>query len=129
MFQSIQADEIFDMSRAQAAESHPSYWLAQLRKADWYALLEFLKVKVRKSLKKQLLAEIALQRLEFLVCDSRGDVWQVWGDTHRLSRGIVIQFRHSESNWSCGTPEFVDLAQNEPLGVVNIAGRLFCKVK
>ena len=129
MFQSIQADEIFDLSKAQAADSHPSYWLAQLRKANWHALLEFLNVKARKSLKKQLLAELALQRLEFLVCDNRDDVWQVWGDTHHLYQGIVIQFRHSESNWSCGIPEFVDLAKNEPLGVVNIAGRLFVKIK
>jgi hypothetical protein len=88
-----------------------------------------LNLKARKSLKKQLLAEIALQNLEFLVCDSRGDVWQVWAETHLLCRGLVIQFRHSESNRSCGTPEFVDLAKNEPLGVVDIAGRLFCKVK
>jgi hypothetical protein len=42
MFQSLQSDEIFDIpkghrddvSKAQASESHPSYWLAQLRKAD-----------------------------------------------------------------------------------------------
>jgi len=26
-------------------------------------------------------------------------------------------------------PEFVDLEKNEPLGFVNIAGRLLCKVK
>jgi hypothetical protein len=76
-----------------------------------------------------MLAETALQGLEFLVCESRADVWQIWGETHRLYRGLVIQFRHSESNWSSGIPEFVDLAKNEPLGVVNIAGRLFCKVK
>ena len=44
-------------------------------------------------------------------------------------RTLVIQFRHSESNWTWGTPEFVDLEKNEPLGFVNIAGRLFCKVK
>jgi hypothetical protein len=41
----------------------------------------------------------------------------------------VIQFRHSESDWSRGLPEFVDLEKNEPLGFVNIAGRLFCKAK
>lgn len=129
MFQSIQADEIFDLHKAQASESHPSYWLAQLRKADWYALLKFLNVKARKSLSKQALAELALHRLDFMTCDSRGDVWQVWTDTRHKCRGLVIQFRHSESNWSCGIPEFVDLDRNDPLGVVNIAGRLFCKVK
>ena len=129
MFQSIQTDEIFDMSKAQASELHPSYWLAQLRKADWCELLKFLKVKARKSLRKQSLAELALQSIEFLVCDSRGDVWQIWTETRHESRGLVIQFRHSESDWSRGIPEFVDLDRNDPLGVVNIAGRLFCKVK
>lgn len=129
MFQSIQADEIFDLHKAQASEDHPSYWLAQLRKADWYTLLKFLNVKARKSLRKQAVAEIALQRLDFMTCDSRGDVWQVWTETRHVSRGLVIQFRHPESNWSCGTPEFVDLDRNDSLGVVNIAGRLFCKVK
>src|SRR5690349_2545493 len=118
MFQSIQVDEIFDMSKAQASESHPSYWLAQLRKADWHELLKFLDVKVRKSLRKQTLAELVLQRLEFQVCDRRGDVWQVWTETRHQNRGLVIQFRHSESDSSCGTPEFVDLDRNDPLGVV-----------
>jgi hypothetical protein len=129
MFQSIQVDEIFDISKAQAAESHPSYWLAQLRKADWLELLKFVNVEAQKSLRKQAFAEIALRHFEFLVCESRGDVWQVWGETHRLYRGLVIQFRHSDMNWSWGIPELVDLAKNEPLGVVNITGRLFCKVK
>jgi hypothetical protein len=45
---------------------------------------------------------------------------------HRI---LVIQFRHSETDWSRGTPEFVRLEKNEPLGFVNIAGRLLCKVK
>jgi hypothetical protein len=129
MFQSVEADEIFDLHKARASEEHPSYLLAQLRKADWYALLKFLNVKTRNSLPKQALAEIALQRLEFIVCESRGDVWQIWAETRQLYRGFVIQFRHSESNWSCGIPEFVNLEKNDLLGVVNIAGRLFCKIK
>jgi hypothetical protein len=126
-FQSVQVDEILDLSRA--SETHPSYWLAQLRKADWLELLKFVNVKAGRSLNKPALAEIALRHFEFLVCEGRGDVWLVWAETHRLYRGLVIQFRHSESDWSRGTPEFVDLAKNEPLGVVNIAGRLFCRVK
>ena len=129
MFQSVAVGEIFDLSNAQASNAHPSYWLAQLRKVDWLELLKFLNVKATKSLSKRALAEITLQHFEFLVCESRGDVWQVWAETYRLYRGLVIQFRHSESNWSSGTPEFVDLAKNEPLGVVNIAGRLYCRVK
>ena len=87
-----------------------------------------MNAKARKSLSKRALAEIALQNFEFLVCESRGDVWQVWGETHRLYRGLVIQFRHTESDWSSGTPEFVDLDKNESLGFVNIAGRLLVNV-
>ncbi len=53
----------------------------------------------------------------------------MWTDLRKEHRTLVIQFRHSEVDWSCGTPEFVNLEKNEPLGFVNIAGRLFCKVK
>jgi len=48
---------------------------------------------------------------------------------HENQRGVVFQFRHSETEWSRGTPEFVDLEKNGPLGQVNIAGRLICKLK
>ncbi len=75
------------------------------------------------------MAESALQHFEFTTCDGRGEVWQLWTDLRKEHRTLVIQFRHSESDWSRGTPEIVDLEKNEPLGVVNIAGRLFCKVK
>jgi len=129
MFQSIQPDEIFDLSKAQASEAHPSYWLAQLRKADWQHLLKFVDVKIPVKTKKQVMAEAALQRFEFTICDGRGEVWQLWTDLRKENRTLVIQFRHSESDWSRGLPEFVDLEKNEPLGFVNIAGRLFCRVK
>ncbi len=129
MFQSIQPDEIFDLHRAQASEDHPSYWLAQLRKADWYELLKIVDAKMPMKARKQIMAEAALQHFEFTTCDGRGEVWQLWTELRKEHRTLVIQFRHSESDWSCGTPEFVDLEKNEPLGVVNIAGRLFCKVK
>ena len=129
MFQSIQSDEIFDLRKAQASEEHPSYWLAQLRKADWLELLKIVNVKMSVKARKQVLAEAALQRFEFTTCDGRGEVWQLWTDLRKEHHTLVIQFRHSESDWSCGTPEFVDLEKNEPLGMVNIAGRLFCMVK
>jgi hypothetical protein len=129
MFHSIQSEEIFDLRKAQASESHPSYWLAQLRKADWQYLLQFVDVKLPVKTKKQAMAEVALQRFEFTACDGRGEVWQLWTELRKEHRTLVIQFRHSESNWTCGTPEFVDLEKNDPLGFVNIAGRLFCKVK
>ena len=76
-----------------------------------------------------ILAKAALQRFEFTTCDGRGEVWQLWTNLRKEHRTLVIQFRHSESDWSRGLPEFVDLEKNEPLGFVNIAGRLFCKVK
>ena len=45
------------------------------------------------------------------------------------ARGLVIQFRHSETDWTRGIPEFVRLDRCEPLGYVNIASRLVCKVR
>ena len=129
MFQSIQPDEIFDLHKAQASEAHPSYWLAQLRKADWQYLLKFVDVKLPAKTKKQTLAEAALRHFEFVICDGRGDVWQMWNEMRNKHRILIIQFRHSESDWSCGIPEFVHLERNDPLGFVNIAGRLFCRVK
>ena len=129
MFHSIQPDEIFDLRKAQASENHPSYWLAQLRKADWLYLLQFVNVKLPLKTKKQAMAEAALQRFEFINCEGRGEVWQLWNETRNDHRVLVIQFRHSESDWSRGMPEFVHLEKNDPLGFVNIAGRLFCRVK
>ena len=129
MFQSIQPDEIFDLSKAQASEEHPSYWLAQLRKADWLYLLKFVDMKLPTKTRKQTMAEIALRYFEFVSCDGRGEVWKLWTEMRNDHRTLVIQFRHSESDWSRGQPEFVDLEKNDPLGFVNIAGRLFCKVK
>jgi hypothetical protein len=130
MFQTIQVDEVFDMNKAMASESHPAYWLAQLRKADWRYLLGFVDMKLPAKTKKQAMAEAALRHFEFVTCAGRGEVWQVWTETRReTGRVLVIQFRHSEADWSRGLPEFVHLEKNEPLGLVNIAGRLFCKVK
>ena len=126
MFQSLNINQVLDPNMS---EEDSAYWLSQLSTTDWLELLKFVNIKVKKSLSKRALAEIALQHFEFLVCENRADVWQVWVETHRLYRGLVIQFRRSESDWSRGAPEFVDLAKNEPLGIVNIAGRVFCKVK
>jgi hypothetical protein len=129
MFQSIQVDEIFDLARAQTSEDHPSYWLAQLRKADWRHLLKFVGAKAPMSARKQALAEAALKQFEFATCEGRGEVWQMWVEMRNDYRILLIQFRHAETDWTCGKPEFVDLEKNEPLGLVNIAGRLLCKVK
>lgn len=129
MFETIQADEIFDLSKGPFPEEHPAYWLAQLRKADWQSLLNFVNVKLPVKTKKQALAEAALGHFEFSTCDGRGEIWQLWAELRRTHRVLVIQFRHPETDWSRGVPEFVDLEKGEPLGLVNIAGRLFCHVK
>jgi hypothetical protein len=129
MFQSIQPDEIFDLRKAQASEEHPSYWLAQLRKADWQYLLQFVDVRLPVNTRKPAMAEVALQHFEFTTCDGRSGIWKLWTEMRREHRTLVIQFRHSESDWTRGTPEFVDLEKSDPLGFVNIAGRLFCRVK
>ena len=129
MFRSIQVEEIFDPRRAPASEAHPAYWLAQLRKADWQYMLKFVDVKLPVKTRKQALAEVALQHFEFATCAGRGDVWQLWAEWNKTHRILVIQFRHSESDWSHGTPEFVHLENNDRLGLVNIAGRLSCRVK
>ena len=78
MFISIQADEIFDLSKAQSAETHPSFWLAQLRKADWQHLLKFVNVKLPVKTRKKVMAEKVLEYTEFATCEGRGDVWQLW---------------------------------------------------
>jgi hypothetical protein len=129
MLQTIQADLIFDMNKALNANDPTAYWLAQLRKADWLHLLEFVDVKMSMKTRKQQLAEAALPHFEFTCCEGRGEVWQLWNELRQDHRILVIQFRHSETDWTRGMPEFVDLEKNEPLGFVNIAGRLFCKVK
>jgi hypothetical protein len=129
MFRSIQADEIFDINKALNSNDQVAYWLAQLRKADWQYLLSFVEVKAPVKTRKQTLAESALRHFEFAVCEGRADVWQIWNELRQTHRALVIQYRHSESDWSRGIPEFVHLEKNDPLGLVNIAGRLFCRVK
>ena len=65
MFQTIRVDEVFDMSKAMASDDHPSYWLAQLRKADWLYLLQSVDLKMPAKTRKQALAEFVLRRFEF----------------------------------------------------------------
>jgi hypothetical protein len=117
------------MNKALNSNDPTAYWLAQLRKADWLHLLEFVDVKMSMKTRKQQLAEAALPHFEFTYCEGRGEVWQLWNELRQDHRILVIQFRHSETDWTRGMPEFVDLEKNEPLGFVNIAGRLLCKVK
>lgn len=130
MFQTVQPKEIFDPRYWQVSDSYPAYWLAQLRKPDWQELLQFLEIKVKSSARKPELASAALEHLEFAVCDTRADAWHAWSLVlAEQARGLVIQFRHSETDWARGIPEFVHPDKCEPLGYVNIASRLVCKVR
>jgi len=110
-------------------EDHPAYWLAQLRKEDWRQLLlaHLQPVRIPLATKKQTLAQAALDRFEFTVCPSLDAAWQAWMELLGHAPGVIIQFRHSETDWTRGVPEFVRPDQGEPLGFVNIAGRLVCK--
>ncbi len=130
MFQIVDPQQIFDPRYWQVSDAHPAYWLAQLRKADWQELLQFLEIKVISSDRKSAMASAVLERLEFTVCDTRADAWHAWSlALGEQARGLVIQFRHSETDWSRGLPEFVHPDKGERLGFVNIATRLVCKVR
>ncbi len=131
MFQIIKLQQIFD-PRRQVSEGHPAYWLAQLRKALWRQLLAHLPqpVRIPHAAKKQTLAQAALDRFEFAVCPSLNAAQRAWLDLQvNHTPGAIIQFRHSETDWTRGIPEFVRPDNGEPLGFVNIAGRLVCKLK
>lgn len=130
MFQMVDPQQIFDPRYWQVSDAHPAYWLAQLRRSDWQELLQFLEIKTKSSARKQILASSALERLEFAVCDTCADAWRSWSlILGEQARGLVIQFRHSETDWTRGIPEFIHLDRCEPLGYVNIASRLVCKVR
>jgi hypothetical protein len=130
MFQTIAPQQIFDPRLSQVSENSPAYWLAQLRKADWQELLKFVEIKPSSSTSEQALATIALEAFEFAICDTRADAWHDWSLVlGEQARGLVIQFRHSETDWTRGLPEFVHLDKCETLGFVNIATRLVCKVR
>jgi hypothetical protein len=130
MFQTIQSKEIFDPRFWQVSEDHPAYWLAQLRKADWLKLLAFVNVKLPKSTRKQDLAQAALARYKFEVSESREKAWllcQALGA--RNTPALVIQYRHSDTDWTGGVPEFINVANGDTLAFVNIAARLVCIVQ
>lgn len=130
MFQTIAPQQIFDPRHWHVSDNSPAYWLAQLRKADWQELLKFVEIKFSSSASKQALATIALEAFEFAICDTRADAWHAWSLVlGEQARGLVIQFRHSETDWTRGVPEFIHPGKGETLGFVNIATRLVCKVK
>jgi hypothetical protein len=124
MFQTVQPDEIFNPDCWQVSESHPAYWLAQLRKDEWIRLLLLLSLKPARSARKPVLASRALERLTFRVCDTRLEAYRAW----KANPGsFIIQFRHSDTDWSRGIPEILPPDKGGHLGFVNIAGRLVCR--
>lgn len=126
MFQTVEPKEIFDQSYWQVSEEHPAYWLAQLRRKEWIRLLLLLSMKPANKATRPVLARLALEKLEFQVCDS-------WLEAYRALRtidgSILIQYRHSDADWMRGIPEIMLPDKADRIGVSNIAGRLVCRPK
>ena len=104
-------------------DGQPGYWLQQLRRAEWAALLGHAGSAVPPRMTKAWLVEAVLPQYQFEVftCPERF-LARGWAGP----RGLLVQFRHGESDWTRGTPEVVAPAQ--PLGCVNIAAVLACAV-
>ena len=66
MFQSIQVDEIFDLSNAQASKIILHTGWRSCAKPTGSTCLKFVDVKLPAKTKKQTLAEAALQHFEFV---------------------------------------------------------------
>ena len=126
MFQTVEPKQIFDPAFWQVSEDHPSYWLAQLRKKEWIRLMLLLSLKPARRTTKPVLAGKVLEKLEFQVCAS-------WLEAYRVLRStpgsLLIQYRHSETDWSRGIPEILPPELGNQLGFVNIAARLVCRRK
>ena len=75
-----------------------------------------------------MLAEAALERFEFEVCEWSWRGLASCGRAEEEHRRLVIQFRHSKRIGHADS-RVRSSGKDEPLGFVNIAGRLICKVK
>jgi hypothetical protein len=126
MFQTVKPEEIFDRAYWHVSEQHPAYWLAQLRKKEWIRLLFLLSMKPASRATKPVLAGLALEKLEFQVCDDRLEAYRAW---QQNPGSFVIQYRHSDTDWSRGIPEILPPEMGDHLGFVHIAGRLVCRQK
>ncbi len=124
MFQTVKPEEIFDQSYWQVSETHPAYWLAQLRRKEWIRLMLLLSLKPARRATKPVLAGKVLEKLEFQVCAS-------WLEAYRVLRStpgsLLIQYRHSDTDWTRGLPEIMLPDKADRIGVVNVAGRLVCR--
>jgi hypothetical protein len=124
MFQTVKPEEIFDRAYWQVSETHPAYWLAQLHRQEWIRLLFLLSLKPASRANKPALAGLALENLEFQVCDSWLEAYQA---LRTIDGSILIQYRHSNTDWMRGIPEIMLPDKADRIGVSNIAGRLMCR--
>ena len=105
-------------------ELNPEYWLQQLRKREWIQLLDWVSVPGSRSVSKNQLIVRALPLYEFKVfyCHRR-KLARRWAG----KRGLCIQFRHGDSDWTRGEPEVI--YPEGIFGIVNIAAILACKLR
>jgi hypothetical protein len=123
-FQTVEAKEIFDRTYWQVSDTHPAYWLAQLRKKEWLRLMFLLSLKPISSVTKPFLASKVLERLEFQVCANRLDAYKAW---QKNRDSIIIQYRQYETDWTRSIPEILGPGEGGRLGFSNISGRLICR--
>ena len=124
MFQTVEAQEVFDPAFWKVSEEHPAYWLSQLRKQEWLRLMRLLSLKPARRATKPILAGKVLEKLEFQLCASWLEAYQVLRST---PGSLLIQYRHSDKDWTRGLPEIMLPDKAARIGVVNIAGRLVCR--
>jgi len=67
-------------------------------------LLVLLSLKPARSATKPALAGKVLEQLEFQVCETRLEAYRVW---QKNPGSLVIQYRHSETDWTRGFPEIL----------------------
>lgn len=123
-FQTVEAQEIFDPAYWQVSDTHPAYWLAQLRKKEWLRLMFLLSLKPISSATKPFLASKVLERLEFQACATRLEAYKAW---QRNRDSIIIQYRPYETDWTRSIPEILAPGEGSELGFSNISGRLICR--
>jgi hypothetical protein len=104
-------------------ETQVEYWLAQMTSADLYVVLALVaRERFRRRTRNQL--SDAVKHLCYVrvfnssTGNARHQVLKCAG-----KQGLVVQFRHGDSDWTRGIPEFVRPVA-EPLGFVNIAAYL-----
>lgn len=104
-------------------ETKVEYWLAQMSSADLYVVLAVVAHERFRGKTREQLSD-AVKHL----CHVRlfnGSASKVWNQVLKYAgkQGLVVQFRHGESDWTRGIPEFIRPGA-DPLGFVNIPAYL-----